>query len=121
MEYQIGNLYKKYFILLQHSDEKEIGCKLLKCFDIKNSCVEYFDGNFNEINWNHISSYPKLSKDFIEKHKDRVDWNRISYHQKLSEDFIEKHKDRVNWNNISYYQKLSESFRQKMKKMGYLK
>ena len=121
MNLKIGKLYKDHFILLYCSDEKEIGCRLLKCFDIKNSRVEYFDGNFNEIKWNYISYHQKLSEDFIEKHKDRVDWNYISYYQKLSEDFIEKHKDRVNWICISYYQKLSKQFRQKMKKMGYLK
>ena len=121
MNYKIGKLYKNHFILLHHSDEKEIGCKLLKCFDIKNSCVEYFGGNFNEINWINISYYQELSEDFIEKHKDRVNWNYISYCQKLSEDFIEKHMDRVDWDYISSRQKLSKSFRQKMKKMGYIK
>lgn len=60
--------------------------------------------------WCEISSYQKLSEDFIEKYKDKVDWCHISYRQKLSENFIAKYKDKVDWNGISSMQVLSESF-----------
>lgn len=51
-----------------------------------------------------------LIENLKEKHKDELVWNFISHYKKLSEDFIDKHKEQVNWHNISAYQKLSEAF-----------
>ena len=76
--------------------------------DIEKFFDDYID-DF-EVNWNYISLYQKLSKEFIEKHKNKIDWDRISIYQTLSEEFIEKHYDKVKWYFISIYQKLSESF-----------
>ena len=62
------------------------------------------------IDWNHISSYQKLSEKFIREFSDKVDWYYISFHQKLSEEFIREFSDKVYWVYISSSQKLSEKF-----------
>jgi phosphoribosylanthranilate isomerase len=69
--------------------------------------------DFNCYEWNWISTFQKLSEDFIEKYQDKVDWNRISQYQNLSEQFIEKFQEKVDWNYISRFQKLSEDFIEK--------
>ena len=57
-----------------------------------------------------ISTYQKLSEEFIREFQYRVDWDNISKCQKLSEDFIREFKDKIDWGLISTYQKLSEEF-----------
>src|SRR5574344_2919093 len=47
----------------------------------------------DNVKWNNISKYQKLSEEFIEKHKDKLNWDKISEYQKLREPFIEKYKD----------------------------
>ena len=73
----------------------------------------FIEKHTDEINWENISRYQKLSKTFIEKHTDEVDWWIVSYCQKLSENFIEKHTDEVDWESVSTYQQLSETFIEK--------
>jgi phosphoribosylanthranilate isomerase len=68
------------------------------------------DKEISEVDWKLISTYQKLSKEFIKEFQDKIDWNNISAYQKLSEDFIKEFQDKVNWDNISIYQKLSEDF-----------
>ena len=62
------------------------------------------------VNWYHISTYQKLSEDFIREFKDNVDWHYISRYQKLSEDFIREFNDKVEWKYISKCQKLLGDF-----------
>ena len=64
----------------------------------------------NKVDWNFVSSYQKLSEDFIREFKDFVNWHKISISQKLSEDFIREFKYKVNWYEISICQKLSKDF-----------
>jgi len=66
--------------------------------------------NINEIDWNCISHYQKLSEDFIREYKDKVNWVYISHYQQLSEDFIKEFKDKVEWRWISEFQQFSEDF-----------
>ena len=70
----------------------------------------FIEKHSDEIDWENISSYQKLSEKFIEKHIHKVDWAGISIYQKLSEQFVERHADKVDWENISSYQKLSQKF-----------
>ena len=64
----------------------------------------------DSVNWYWISRRQSLTENFIREFKDSVDWNGISYKQKLSEPFIREFKDSVDWAAISYHQKLSEEF-----------
>ena len=68
--------------------------------------IEIID--LENVDWNYISAYQKLTEDFIREFKDYVDWYWISKNQKLSENFICEFKNNVNWNFISKYQNLSE-------------
>jgi hypothetical protein len=63
-----------------------------------------------EVDWDEISVYKKLTEDFIREFKNNVDWCFISINQTLSEKFIREFKDNVNWEYISRHQKLSEDF-----------
>ena len=71
---------------------------------------EFIEKYADDVDWESISMYQKLSETFIEKHTDEVDWENISIYQKLSEKFIEKYADEVDWQGVSYRQKLSENF-----------
>jgi len=62
------------------------------------------------VDWDYISEYQKLSENFIIEFQNNVNFSLISYSQKLSENFIREFKNKVNWNEISQYQKLSEDF-----------
>lgn len=64
----------------------------------------------DEIDWNFISEYPRLSEKFIEKFQEEVNWELICMYQKLSQKFIEKHHDNVEWDIIGGTQKLSNKF-----------
>ena len=66
--------------------------------------------HINEVDWNYISIYQKLSEDFIVEFKNKVNWHLISNHQILSESFIKEFRDKVDWICISKYQSLSEDF-----------
>lgn len=67
------------------------------------------------VDWPSISTYHRLSEDFIREFKDKLYWPAISACQVLSEDFISEFKDRVSWSAISEYQILSEDFIVKFK------
>jgi len=64
----------------------------------------------NKVNWNCISTFQKLSEEFIKEFANRVNWTYISADQNLSEEFIREFADKVNWYNVSIYQLLSEEF-----------
>ncbi|QXN67809.1 hypothetical protein FPHOBKDP_00055 [Listeria phage LPJP1] len=64
----------------------------------------------DNVDWENISIYQRLSEDSIREFQDKVDWDYISMYQKLSEDFIHEFQDNVNWDIISRYQILSEDF-----------
>ncbi|MFA7128499.1 MAG: hypothetical protein WC136_04960 [Sphaerochaeta sp.] len=64
----------------------------------------------DNIDWRDISTFRKLSEDFIREFSDKVNWEYISKFQKLSEDFIREFKDKVDWEYISKFQELSEGF-----------
>ena len=66
--------------------------------------------SLDDVDWDEISIYQKLSKEFINEFKDYVDWCYISCHQNLSENFIREFQYKVKWKYISKYQKLSEDF-----------
>lgn len=65
--------------------------------------------------WDTISSYQKLSENFIRSHSDVLNWESLSRFQVLSENLIRDFKTKVDWSNISQYQKLSMDFIQEMK------
>ena len=69
----------------------------------------------NKIKWGLISSWQKLSEDFIREFKDKVNWYSISSDQTLSEDFIREFKDYVIWYEVSRYQVFSNEFYQEFK------
>ena len=71
---------------------------------------EYIRENVNEVKWDRVSYYIKLSESFIREYENRVDWRGISQSQELSESFIKEFKNKINWSSISFNQKLSESF-----------
>ena len=64
---------------------------LIKVYDLNCSIKEFKD----EVNWNYISQYQKLSLDFIREFKSKVDWYYISRYQKLSENFILEFVEKV--------------------------
>ena len=85
--------------------------KLIKELNLDCSIEEFKDN----VNWNNISYYQKLTLDFIREFKYKVIWNDISKYQKLSLDFIRKFKERIDIElykeinrEISYQQKLKE-------------
>ena len=51
----------------------------------------------------------KILYKFI-KTNNNVDWDYISYYYKLSENFIREFEDKIDWISISDYQILSENF-----------
>ena len=64
---------------------------------INNQIILYkFIQTNNNVNWYSISSYYKLSENFIEKFQDNVDWANISACQNLSINFIQKFQNKVN-------------------------
>ena len=64
----------------------------------------------DEVDWEYISEYQKLSGKFIREFQDEVDWCCVSYRQKLTENFIRKFKNKVSWFWVSRFQKLTEDF-----------
>ncbi len=66
--------------------------------------------SLDNVDWDYISCYQKLSEDFIREFKDKIVWYWISKNQKLSEDFIREFQNKINWYRISDHQKLSEDF-----------
>ena len=71
---------------------------------------EFIERHFKELNYYSISEYQKLSEEFIEKYSKKLSWYSISKFQHLSEEFVERHSDKVNWHFISKFQKLSDDF-----------
>ncbi len=67
----------------------------------------------DNLDWEYISYFYKLSENFIKKFQNNVDWDNISCVQKLSENFIREFQDKVNWYYISINQKLSINFKKK--------
>jgi len=105
---------------------KEVEEEIKKLIEEKglDCSIEEFIDNLCGTNWEYISSYHKLSENFIKEFKDKVDWGYISRFQKLSENFVREFKDKVNWECISEYQKLSEDFYKEFKdkiNINYLK
>ncbi len=88
---------------------------LIQIINLNCSVVEFKD----KVNWRNISTYQRLSEEFIREFKDKVDWNCISSYQKLSEEFIREFKDKVDWDYISRFQKLSEEFIREFKNKVY--
>jgi hypothetical protein len=78
--------------------------------DYINSTCNTTYKSMEEVDWDYISVYKKLTEDFIREFKNNVDWCFISINQTLSEKFIREFKDNVNWEYISRHQKLSEDF-----------
>ena len=71
---------------------------------------EVSEGRGDKLDWDRISTYQKLSEEFMIQFADKLDWNQISKYQKLSEEFMIQFQDKLDWNWISIYQKLSEEF-----------
>lgn len=53
---------------------------------------------FNNVDWEEISGYQKLSEDFIREFQYTLDRDCISQYQKLSDDFIQEFQDNVDIN-----------------------
>ena len=68
--------------------------------------------SLDNVDWDYISCYQKLSENFIKEFKDKIYSNlgSISKYQKLSENFIREFKYKVSWPLIISYQKLSPEF-----------
>lgn len=58
---------------------------------------------FNELvsvtNWNDVAKQP-LTEAFIEEFKDRLNWRDISTYQKMSIEFLRKHVNDINWDDL---------------------
>lgn len=63
-----------------------------------------------EINWNFISIYKRLSEEFILEYSNYLNWGTVIIFQSLSENLIRIFSDRINLWVISEHQVLSESF-----------
>lgn len=50
------------------------------------------------------------------KIEEDMNWNDISQYQKLSENFILEFKDKVDWFCVPIYQNLSKEFKEELKK-----
>src|SRR3712207_7824599 len=47
----------------------------------------------NNVNWNRIEKYQKLSEKFIKKYENKLNWNKISKYQSLTEELIERSEE----------------------------
>lgn len=63
-----------------------------------------------DVDWDFLCKYSKISEDFIDRFSDKVKWKIISSHQKLSESFIRKWADKIYWKGVSSSQELSIDF-----------
>lgn len=65
--------------------------------------VVYNPNFFNELvsvtDWNAVGKKP-LTEEFIEEFKDRLNWRDISTYQKLSIEFLRKHVNDINWDDL---------------------
>ena len=52
--------------------------------------------SIEDIDWNYISIYLKLSENFIREFKDKVDWKWISIRQEFSYSFICEFREKLN-------------------------
>ena len=77
--------------------------------------LKFIQTNDN-VNWDDISYFYKLLKNFIREYQNKFYWPIISKYQTLSEDFIREFKDEVIWFYISKYYELSEDFKKEFKK-----
>lgn len=66
-------------------------------------------GNWTGVN-EYISTYPRLSPEFIDKNANGLDWYFVCEYQILPEWLMEKHLDKLNWGQVSQYQKMSDAF-----------
>lgn len=67
---------------------------------IEELCIHY--GIFNYISITDIILYAKkLSRNFIEKYKDKIDWNQIYCTKYDNRDFVDKYKDYIDWDIIN--------------------
>ncbi len=75
-----------------------------------NNCLLYWDewcemqASKADVNWESLSSWVALSKNFIRKYQDKLNWKNLSYNQNLpwnDNNFIEEFKDRWNWKFLS--------------------
>ena len=64
--------------------------------------LEYLNKELNtnytsleEVDWDYISQYQKLSESFIIEFQDKVYWCDISTYQNLSKEFLREFKDRI--------------------------
>ena len=84
--------------------------------DFSKSESEIIEEFQNNVDWDHVVNWFRVSEAFIEKFQDKVNWNDISYNQKLSESFIRKFYHKINLKVIldrQFY--LSEDFINKIK------
>lgn len=58
----------------------------------------------------NVSSYQKLSEDFILTNIKILDWPMLSYGQKFSLNFYKNYKDKLDWSFISQYKKMDLDF-----------
>lgn len=65
--------------------------------------VVYNPNFFNELvsvtDWNVVGKKP-LTEEFIEEFKDKLNWRDISTYQKLSIEFLRKHVNDINWDDL---------------------
>lgn len=80
-----------------------------------NNKIRIASDNVNDIIFNVKLKESDL-RNIIEKFQNKISWYYISSYQKLSEEFIREFQDKVDWCWISSEQKLSEEFKYEMKK-----
>lgn len=65
----------------------------------------------DDLNWEDISVYQRMSAELIEDVTEFLDWYEISrFKGELSEEFIDYHREDVDWDAIFFYQDLSVNF-----------
>ena len=64
--------------------------------------------NPDMVDWYDVSSFGKLSHDFITKYQDYVIWEELTNYQDLKPQTLHDFADRFNWNLLLHYQKIPE-------------
>jgi len=103
---KIGDNYLLWNAIFQH---QELSDGFLRSL-IKKGKMSIGVGNQNFV---VISSYQKLTEEFLEDFKDELDWFFISIKQELSEHQMEKYEDKLDWWLLSQWQNMSSEFIEK--------
>ena len=77
---------------------------------IKVMTEEYMEEHLDELNWDEVCLYQKLSVDFIKKHIKHIDFNKLSVNPFITFEILDTFSNKISWASISINGKgLSES------------